>query len=233
MKKQHLILFSIILLPSLIYIFLTTGKHNFTHLPFYGTRQAITKTVGDKQVTDTIYHTIPPFKFVNQNGDTITDKNYSDCIYVADFFFTTCQSICPKMTANLGVVQEKFATNDSVLILSHTVNPGNDSVPTLNAYAKLVHANPKKWNLVTGNKKDIYEIAYKGYLLNVVEDTTQIDIQKQFLHDEHFILVDKEKHIRGIYDGTSLPDVNKLIDDIKLLQADYIIKKERENAKRL
>jgi protein SCO1/2 len=231
-KKQHFILIVILLLPSLIYVFLTTGKHHFISLPFYGPREAVTKTVDGKQITDTIYHSVPSFKFVNQDGDTVTEKNYEGRIYIADFFFTTCQSICPKMSANLAVVQDKFIKSDSVLILSHTVNPGHDSAQILKAYAELVHANTKKWNFVTGSKKDIYEIAYKGYMLNAVEDTTQTDIQKQFLHDEHFILVDKEKHIRGIYDGTSLPDVNKLIDDIKLLQADYIIKKAKQDAKK-
>ena len=231
MKKQHFILIVILLLPSLIYVFLTTGKHHFMSLPFFGPRETTVTTVNGKQVTDTIYHSIPSFKFVNQDGDTVTEKNYEGRIYVADFFFTSCTSVCPKMTANLGVVQDKFKDVDSVLILSHTVNPNTDSVPVLKAYAQTVHANTKKWTFVTGSKKAIYDIAYKGYMLNAIEDTAQTDIQKQFLHDEHLILVDKEKHIRGIYDGTSLQDVNKLIDDIKLLRADYIVKAESKKAK--
>lgn len=232
MKKQHFILIAVLLLPSLIYVFLTTGKHNFMSLPYFGPREAVMKTVDGKQVIDTVYQSIPPFKFIDQNGETITEKNYEGRIYVADFFFSTCQSICPKMAANLAIVQEKFKNSDSVLILSHTVNPAYDSVSVLKAYSELVHADPKKWKFVTGSKKDIYEIAYKGYMLNAVEDTTATDIQNQFLHDNHLILVDKEKHIRGIYDGTLLSDVNKLVDDIKLLQADYIVKGERAKAKK-
>lgn len=201
-------------------------------MPFYGPREAVTKTVNGlpagqagKQITDTIYHSIAPFKFVDQNGDTVTEKKYEGRIYVADFFFTTCQSICPKMAVNLAVVQDKFKDNDSVQILSHTVNPQHDSASVLNSYAQLVHADPKKWTFVTGTKKSIYEMAINSYLLPAGEDAMA---EGGFLHSEQLVLVDKEKHIRGIYDGTSLPEVNKLIDDIKLLQTDYIIQKAKK-----
>lgn len=225
MKKQHFILIAILLLPSLIYVFLTTGKHHFISLPYFGSREAVTKTVNGKVITDTIYHSIAPFRFLNQDGDTITEKKFEDRIYVADFFFTTCQSICPKMAVNLALVQEKFKDNDSVLILSHTVNPQHDSASVLKAYAQLVHADLKKWTFVTGPKQSVYDMAIKSYLLPAGEDA---QAEGGFLHSEQLILVDKGKHIRGIYDGTSLPDVNKLIDDIKLLQADYIIQKAKK-----
>ena len=196
--------------------------HNFISLPYYGPKEAAEGS------TDTIYHTIPPFSFIDQDGQTITDKTFEGKIYVTDFFFASCQSICPKMAANMHVVQEAFKDYDSIMMLSHTVNPRYDTVEVLKKYLNDVHANTKQWRFVTGSKKELYEIAYKGYLLNAVEDTTQTDIQNQFLHDEHFILVDREKHIRGIYDGTSLVDVNKLIDDIKLLTAEYIIKSKKK-----
>jgi len=224
-KKQSLILFVILLLPVLIFIFFSVATHNAAIVPFFGPREAVTKTVDGKQVTDTIYHSIPPFKFVNQEGDTISEKNYEDHYYIADFFFTTCKSICPKMATTLAVVQEKFRDNDAVLILSHTVNPQHDSVPVLKAYAQMVHADPKKWTFVTGTKKSIYDIAINGYLLPAGED---VQAEGGFLHSEQLILVDKQKHIRGIYDGTSLPDVNKLIEDLTLLLHEEKVRQKSE-----
>ena len=195
---------------------LTTGKTNFIRLPYFGE-----KTLADNG-KDTLFHTIPSFSFVNQNGDIITDKNYDNKIYVADYFFTTCKSICPKMATELLRVQEKFAyTNGEVQLLSHTVNPENDSVPILKAYSEMVHANTKMWNFVTGNKKELYDIARNGYLLNALEGEGGPD---DFIHSELFVLIDKEKHIRGIYDGTNIKEVNNLLDDIKVLIAEYFVK---------
>jgi protein SCO1/2 len=214
-KRQSLILFIILLLPVLIFIFFSVATHNSAIVPYFGPRQVVMKTAKGKEVPDTLYHSIPPFKFINQDGDTITEKNYNGHFYVAVFFFTTCKGTCPKMAATLAVVQEKFRNDPSVLILSHTVNPSHDSVSVLKSYAQLVHADTKKWNFVTGTKKAIYDIAVKGYLLAAEEDTTA---EGGFLHSEQLILVDKDKHIRGIYDGTSLPDVNKLVEDLTLLE---------------
>ena len=216
MKKKFIILLFLLTFPSVLYVVLTTGKHNFVRLPYYGE-----KTLEDNG-KDTIYHSIPSFKFVNQNGDTITDKTYEGKIYVADYFFTTCKTICPKMTTELLRVQAKFTyTNGLVQILSHTVNPENDSVPVLKTYANMVHANDKMWNFVTGDKKQLYDLARNGYLLNALKGDGGPD---DFIHSEFFILVDKEKHIRGIYDGTKISEVSKLIDAIKVLIAEYLIK---------
>lgn len=218
MKRKIIILLFLLSFPSVLYVVLTTGKHNFIHLPFYGEKELAPNG------KDTIYHAIPPFKLVNQDGDTVTDKNYEGTIYVADYFFTTCKSICPKMTTELLRVQEKFSyTNGLVQILSHTVNPEDDSVPVLRAYADMVHADTKMWNFVTGDKKHLYELARNGYLLNAMEGDGGPD---DFIHSELFILVDKEKHLRGIYDGTKIEEVNHLIDDIKVLMAEYVIKGE-------
>lgn len=217
-KKKFLILLFLLTFPSVLYVVLTTGKHSFVRLPYYGE-----KMLADNG-KDTIYHSIPSFKFVNQNGDTISDKTYDGKIYVADYFFTTCKTICPKMTSELIRVQEKFAyTNGMVQILSHTVNPENDSVPVLKAYANMVHADQKMWSFVTGDKKQLYDLARNGYLLNALEGDGGPD---DFIHSELFILVDKEKHIRGIYDGTKITEVSKLIDGIKVLMAEYLIKEE-------
>jgi protein SCO1/2 len=216
-----LILFFLLSFPSILYVVLTVGKHNFIHLPYIGERQIATNG------KDTIYHSIPPFKFINQDNDTITNRYYDGKIYVASYFFTTCTSICPKMTTELLRVQEKFEyTKGLVQILSHTVNPKTDSVPVLKAYSDMVHANNKMWNFVTGDKKQLYELARNGYLINALEGDGGSD---DFIHSELFVLVDKEKHIRGIYDGTNIKAVNDLLDDIKVLIAEYTIK---ENAKK-
>ncbi len=216
MQKKLLILLFLLTFPSVLYVFLSTGKTNFIHLRYIGERELAANG------KDTIYHSIPPFKFVNQDGDTITDKTYDGKIYVADYFFTTCKSICPKMTTELLRVQDKFEyTKGMVQILSHTVNPENDSVPVLKAYANMVHADTKIWNFVTGDKKALYDLARNGYLLNAMEGDGGPD---DFIHSELFVLVDKEKHIRGIYDGTNIKEVNDLLDDIKVLIAEYFIK---------
>lgn len=231
MKRKIIILLLLLSFPSILYVFLTTGKHNFVRLPYIGE-----KTIAANG-KDTIYHTIPPFKFVNQDGDTITDKNYDGKIYVADYFFTTCQSICPKMATQMLRIQEKFSyTNGLVQILSHTVDPENDSVTELNNYAKMVHADTKMWNFVTGDKKQLYDIARNGYLINALQARPPERHPSfgrgdggpnAFIHSELFVLVDKERHIRGIYDGTKIKGVNDLIDAIKVLMAEYIIKEAR------
>lgn len=218
-QKKILILLFLLTFPSVLYVILSTGKTNFIHLPYFGERELAANG------KDTLYHTIPPFKFVNQDGDTITDQTYAGKIYVADYFFTTCKSICPKMTTELLRVQEKFGyTKEIVNILSHTVDPEHDSVPVLKAYANMVHADTRMWNFVTGDKKQLYDLARNGYLLNALEGDGGPD---DFIHSELFVLVDKEKHIRGIYDGTNLGEVNHLLDDLKVLLAEYYIK---ENA---
>ena len=218
MKKKLLILFLLLSFPSIFYVLLTTGKHDFIHLPFYGEKELAANG------KDTLYHAIPSFQFINQDGDSITDKTYDGKIYVVDYFFSTCKSICPKMASELIRVQKKFSyTNGLVQILSHTVNPENDSVPVLKAYANMVHADAKMWNFVTGEKKKLYDIARNGYLLNALEGDGGAD---DFIHSELFILIDKEKHIRGIYDGTKIKEVSNLIDDIKVLIAEYFIKEK-------
>lgn len=205
--------------PSALYVLLSVGKTNFIHLQYFGERDLAPNG------KDTIYHSIAPFKFVNQDGDTITEKNYEGKIYVADYFFTTCKSICPKMATELQRVEEKFSyMNGTVQLLSHTVNPENDSVPVLKAYSEMVHADTKMWNFVTGDKKQLYDMARYSYLVNALKGDGGPD---DFIHSELFVLVDKEKHIRGIYDGTDIKAVNNLLDDIKVLIAEYIIKENR------
>lgn len=160
------------------------------------------------------YHKIADWQLTNQNGDTISEKNYADKIYVADFFFTTCQTICPKMTQHMGYLQSKLKDNPNVLLLSHTVTPEIDTVAQLYRYAKKKGVDSKKWNLVTGDKKDIYNLARKSYMVAKVQPYSKYDL----IHTENFVLVDKKQRIRGYYDGTNLEGVQQLLEDIELLE---------------
>lgn len=223
-KQKLLILLFLLTFPSVLYVVLSTGEINFIRLPYIGERELAPNG------KDTIYHRVPPFSFINQDGKEVTDKDYEGKIYVADYFFTTCGSICPIMTTELLRIQDKFAyTKGLVQLLSHTVDPEHDSVPVLKAYANMVHADTKTWNFVTGDKKELYDMARKGYLVNAMEGDGG---PEDFIHSELLILVDKEKHIRGAYDGTNIKEVNNLLDDIKVLIAEYYIKegtKGKEN----
>ena len=160
------------------------------------------------------YHTIADFSFVNQNGKTITQKDYEGKIYVADFFFTTCPSICPIMKDNMVILQNAIKDMDDVKLLSHTVMPHIDSVPVLKAYAVEKGVMDDKWNLVTGDVKDIFFIARKSYL--AVKTETEGEMY-DMVHTENFVLVDQKRRVRGFYDGTNLEEINRLIEDIKFL----------------
>lgn len=160
------------------------------------------------------YHTIADFSFVNQNGKTITQKDYEGKIYVADFFFTTCPTICPIMKDNMVILQNAIKDMDDVKLLSHTVMPHIDSVPVLKAYAVEKGVIDDKWNLVTGDVKDIFFIARKSYL--AVKTETEGEMY-DMVHTENFVLVDKKRRVRGFYDGTNLEEINRLIEDIKFL----------------
>ncbi|MFN4235471.1 MAG: SCO family protein [Bacteroidia bacterium] len=159
-------------------------------------------------------HRIADFKLLNQNGDTITLKNLDGKIYVADFFFTTCPTICPKMSDQMHRVYEKYKDNPQVMIVSHTVMPEVDSVSVLKAYADKYHADADKWIFLTGPKEEIYQLARKSYFAVITEGDGGVD---DFIHTENFILVDKQKRIRGFYDGTSEEDVDRLIKEISYL----------------
>ena len=168
------------------------------------------------------YHTIDDFSFTNQNGKTITQKDYEGKIYIADFFFTTCQSICPKMTNNMVWLQSKIKDNPNVKLLSFSVTPDIDSVSVLKRYAQEKGVIDSKWNLLTGDKKDIYYLARKSFL---VVKTGKPEELYDMVHTENFVLVDSKKRIRGFYDGTNLDqptkdgikNVTQLLEDINLL----------------
>jgi protein SCO1/2 len=164
------------------------------------------------------YHTIAPFSLINQNGETITQTTYDDKIYVADFFFTTCQTICPIMTDHMVQIQQKLKDDAQVLLLSHTVQPEVDTVAQLKKYALEKGVDDAKWNLVTGDKKQIYDLARKSYLAAKDAPFTPYEL----IHTENFVLVDKKKRIRGFYDGTLTEDIDRLLHDIEVLKEEDI-----------
>ena len=164
------------------------------------------------------YHKIADFSLTNQNGETITQEMYKNKIYIADFFFTTCPTICPIMTKNMAAIQKEILNDDEVMLLSHSVTPKIDSVAQLKRYAIKKGVNDKKWHLVTGDKKQIYELARKSYLaVKSVGNGDEYDM----IHTENFMLIDKERRIRGYYDGTKNEDIEQLLEDLKVLKASY------------
>ena len=203
-------LFSIIGV-CLFYVLLTPEKK----LPIYSPVDVNPRLVDASMQHVKKNHSIADFHLINQNGKEITSKTYENKIYVADFFFTRCGTICPIMTTNMAKIQAKYLFDDEVMLLSHSVTPIMDSVPVLKAYANKKGAVDGKWNMVTGAKKDIYELARKSYFAVLDEGDGG---EQDFIHTEQFILVDKKKRIRGYYDGTKVEDIKRIIEDITILK---------------
>ncbi|MGK0296373.1 MAG: protein SCO1/2 [Ulvibacter sp.] len=202
-----------VLSTIILYLFYTALKPGKT-LPIYNPADVNPELVDSTVQYISKYHTIADFSFVNQNGKTITQKDYEGKIYVADFFFTTCGSICPKMTGNLVEVQKAIINNPKVMLLSHTVFPENDNVSVLKAYAIKNGVDDRKWNLVTGDKKEIYTMARKSYLAVKMGKPSEL---YDMVHTENFVLIDAKRRVRGFYDGTKEEDIQKLITDINFL----------------
>ncbi|MCW5516476.1 SCO family protein [Muriicola sp. Z0-33] len=213
-------LFGIVLLvlsSIIIYLFYNALQPKKT-LPIYQPADFNPELVDSSLVHVKNYHTIADFSLINQNGKQITQEDYRDKIYIADFFFTTCPTICPIMTKNMADIQSSILDDDEVLLLSHSVTPKIDSVPQLKKYALEKGVLDAKWNLVTGDKKHIYELARKSYLAVKDEgDGGDFDM----IHTENFVLVDKERRIRGTYDGTNPQEIEELLEDLKILKASY------------
>ena len=186
-------------------------------LPIYQPAEVNEKLVDSSVIHVSKYHKISDFELTNQNGEIITQEFYKNKIYVADFFFTTCQDICPIMTKNMFRLQEELKDDNDILFLSHTVIPEVDTVQQLKKYAVENNVDDSKWNLVTGEKKQIYDLARKSYL--AVEDAEYGKFD--MIHTENFILIDKQRQIRGFYDGTNDDEIEQLISDIKILKNLY------------
>ena len=215
-RYKYLIFFIIIFTISGVSMFkyvLTPEKK----LPIYSPSMVSSELVEEDLLHVKKYHKISDFNLLNQNGNQVSHSNYDNKIYVADFFFTTCPSICPIMTGNMIYLQNEIK-NDEIMFASFSVTPEIDSVEVLKKYALEKGVNDKRWNLMTGDRKEIYNLARKSYL--VVKDNPEAG-SHDMIHTENFVLVDKERRIRGFYDGTNIEDMNKIISDIKILLDSY------------
>jgi protein SCO1 len=211
----------LLIIPAIFvawYFFNKSEQKPIRTLPYFGQKNSM-------KDGDTAYHKVKPFLFINQCGENVTEETVKGKIYVTDFFFTTCQSICPIMSNELERVYKHFASNNDVLILSHTVAPEEDSVNALMDYAKLHGVTNKQWLFLTGDKKHLYDMARTSYLLNMEEGNGDED---DFIHTQNFALVDKESHLRGFYDGTDSIEVSRLIADINLLLEEYAYKEKHK-----
>jgi protein SCO1/2 len=222
-KKKGAYLLAFFILPALLcfvyYYFavrkpLTSGDDSiYVKLLYFGPRQLAPNG------KDTIYHTVPPFSFTNQEGKTITDKDYAGMIYVADFFSCSCTGDCSKLAAQYFNLQKRLGFIRNFRLLSHSLDPERDSVAALKYYGSLVHADDSKWNLVRGDRQTVLDLATKGYLVEIVNnDKGEPD------HSKTLVLVDRDKHIRGFYNGTSVTEVDRLQDEVRVLYAEYRMK---------
>jgi len=189
----------------------TSCSTNYKHLPVFGEREL-------SREGDTLYHTLPAFRFVSHTGDSVSDTDFVGKYIVADYFFTTCQTICPIMSRHMEKVQSEFLQDSLIVLLSHTVDPENDSVPILREYARLHNAVPGKWYFLTGKKTELYAQARYGYLISALEGDGG---PEDFIHSDKLVLIDKDRRIRGYYDGTDTKDVKRLIDEIEVLKIEY------------
>ena len=185
-------------------------------LPFYDDPAFTPKWISKDSDSLKNFHAIANFSLTDQEGKTITNATFANKIYITNFFFTTCPGICPKMATSMTTLQKEFLNNDGVELLSHTVTPETDSVSVLKSYATDNGVVPAKWHLVTGTRKEIYALGRKSYF--VEEDLGKKKSEDDFLHTENFVLIDKSKHIRGIYNGLNPASMQELIADVKLLQ---------------
>ncbi len=219
-KSVNLLLVLVALAVFVYAFFIHDSAKPARYLAIFGEQKHETKN----GKIDTTYHTIPPFSFINQDGQTVTDKDYNQSVYVTDFFFTNCRSICPIMSTHMERVYKKYKGNQEVKFISHTVDPEADTVEKLKEYAIKHAAETPQWVFVTGEKTELYGIARTGYLLNAEEGDGGPD---DFIHEQNFALIDKDKRIRGFYDGTDSLDINQLMKDIDLLLAEYHYKEKR------
>lgn len=204
----------LLLLPLIfVFWFLLKSKESkpLRTLPYYGPKNWSVDT-------DTSYHRIPYFEFHNQFNQLFTSKDVKGKIYVCEYFFTTCKSICPIMNRHLEKVYQLFKNDSNFYILSHTVDPDADSSEVLLRYATMHSVSNQQWQFLTGEKKDLYNLARKGYLLSADEGNGGAE---DFIHTQNFALIDKNGHIRGYYDGTDSLEVNRMIIDINVLKQAY------------
>ncbi len=217
-RKKALILILILLVPSLLYLVLSTGTNNFKPLLIYGPKEVNANG-------DTLYHQIPNFVLTDQNGIEFTNSYLDSNIYVASFFFATCPTICPKMATNMLQVQDRFRDRKDFKLLSITVNPEHDTPEVLKEYAQKVHAMEDKWTFLSGDKDKIYDVAFNGYFVSAQKDSIA---PGGFLHSANIILIDGKGRIRGYFDGTSASETNDLFDAIEILLVEKYVPRKKK-----
>lgn len=219
--KKIVILVLILAVPGFLYYLLTVqGKNRYKPLPFYGPK-IVAKTghkFHGKYIPDTVYHKLPDFKLTDQNKQPVTLGSFDNKIFIAGFFYTHCPDVCDKVNANLDTLVKGYAKNRMVHFVSITVDPMRDSAAVLNAYANKM-ASTAKWQFLTGDTATIYNLAAKGFLVNAAHTG-----KDQFVLDDKLVLIDQDKHIRGYYSGTSITDMNRLNDEIKVMIAEELRK---------
>ena len=201
-----------------VFIGFMIGCSNKKTLPIYGRKQVTEKEVNGNMVPDTVYHTINEFEFTNQDGHPFGSKELEGHIYVSDFFFTSCPDICIKMSAEMLRLYETFNAVDELTLVSFTIDPTHDSVEVLKEYADKLEVSTPKWHFLTAEKSEIYKLGQTSYMVTAADNPAA---PGGFLHSGAFILVDKQKRIRGIYDGTNAEQVDRLIADIPYLLDEY------------
>ena len=227
-RKKILILGGIAAFVLGLFVFfspwLGLAKHKFNFLPYYGPKEVVAIERDGQVIIDTVYHKLPPFSFIDQFGRPFTDKQVEGKIIVADFFFTRCGTICPKMSGQMQQMQLKLddpAFKD-VVFLSHTVDPEHDTPEVLNEHARKLQADTARWKFLTGDKEAIYLQGSEGYHVAAREE---VMAPGGFLHSETFVLVDKDRHIRGMYDGTTMKGMTDCANDIKMLLKEEKVKR--------
>ena len=218
LKSIPIVIISIIGL--IVFISCETKNHNDFRLPIYAPADLDPDWVDSSLKNSTDPHVVDDFEFINQNGLVVNEQTIEGKIYIAEFFFTTCPGICPMLTKHTKKIQDEFLNDHDVLILSHTVYPEHDSVSVLHAFGEQHNINSAKWHLLTGSKQDLYTMSRKGYF----SISYQPDLSDEgFIHTENVVLVDKQRRLRGIYNGTNAHEMNRLIEDIYLLKKEYQI----------
>jgi protein SCO1 len=186
-------------------------------LPYYDNATLTPIWKEEQPVNIDTLHTIGDFNFINQDGNEVTNETFRNKVYVASFFFTICPNICPRLTTNMKMVADEFAGNDQVRFISHSVTPGIDSVARLKKYSDKYEIDSRQWHLVTGDRTEIYSLARQSYFAESEQGAQEGS--SDFLHTEHFMLVDADGHVRGVYKGTLVPEVDRLKMDIRSLLA--------------
>lgn len=222
MKFTNKTIWLLLLVPLLFLLWFFWNRSQaqpIRRLAYYGPKYSTTKN-------DSIHHRILPFKLINQYGDTTTLEQVKDKIVLSEFFFTTCQSICPIMNRNFGKIYKLYAARPDVLLLSHTVDPEQDSVPVMREYARTQGVSDKRWLFLTGDKTQLYHLARRSYLVNAEQGDGGPD---DFIHTQNFALIDKNGCIRGYYDGTDSLEINRLILELNLLIAEHDVEKNNSD----